>query len=112
MTAAISTVIFPVKDLRQARALFSKLVGVAPYMDESYYVGFRLEGQEIGLDPHGHSHGMTAYWHVDDINDSLAALLESGATTLQKVKDVGAGRLIASVTDPDGNIIGLVQQSS
>jgi predicted enzyme related to lactoylglutathione lyase len=112
MTAAISTIIFPVKDLPRAKALFSKLTGVAPYMDEPYYVGFRLDGQEIGLDPHGHSDGMTAYWHVEDINDSLAALLDTGATTLQEVKDVGAGRLTASVTDPDGNIVGLLQRSS
>ena len=65
--------------------------------------------QEIGLDPNGHKEGMTAYYHVDDINKTLQQLLDAGPQTLQDVKDVGGGKLIASVKDADGNIIGLIQ---
>ena len=76
------------------------------------YVGFEVDGQDIGLDPNGHSKGMTGpvgYWHVDDINESLEALLEAGAETQQPISDVGGGKLIASVKDADGNAIGLLQ---
>ncbi len=110
---ALKTIIYPVKDLAQAKALYGTLLGADPVMDESYYVQFTTAEQEIGLDPNGHHKGMTGpvgYWHVEDINDSVARLLADGATVQQAVNDVG-GRLIASVTDADGNLIGLVQTS-
>ena len=112
MTSGIRTVIYPVKDLAQAKALYTKLAGVAPIADQPYYVGFKIDGQDIGLDPNGHSQGMTgplAYWHVDDINESLQQLVAAGAEVQQAVRDVGGGKLVASVTDPDGNPIGLLQ---
>jgi hypothetical protein len=59
VTEGIKTFIYPVTDLARAKALYSKLLGVEPYMDEAYYVGFSVAGQDIGLDPHGHSQGMT-----------------------------------------------------
>jgi|SRR5882724_1635470 len=108
MNQGIRTVIYPVKDMARAKALFSKLLGVAPYADTAYYVGFRVGDQEIGLDPKGHKAGMTAYYHVDDIKKSLQLLLDTGAQVEQEVKDVGGGKLIASVRDGDGNIIGLI----
>lgn len=111
MTAGIKTIIYPVKDLAKAKAMYGALLGVPPTADAPYYVGFTVAGQDIGLDPHGHTEGMTAYWHVDDIKSSMQALLDAGAETLQAVKDVGGGRLIASVKDTDGNIIGLLQPS-
>jgi predicted enzyme related to lactoylglutathione lyase len=112
MTSGIRTIVFPVKDLTRAKTLFGTLVGAAPYADEAYYVGFRVGDQEIGLDPNGHSQGMTGpvgYWHVEDIEKSLELLLDAGAETQQAVRDVGGGKLVATVTDPDGNVIGLVQ---
>lgn len=112
MNQGIKTVIYPVKDKAAAKTLFSKLLGVEPYTDEAYYVGFKVSDQEIGLDPNGHSSGMTGSvgcYHVDDIKKSLQLLLEAGAKIQQEVKDVGGGKLIASVKDKDGNIIGLIQ---
>jgi predicted enzyme related to lactoylglutathione lyase len=108
----MKTVIYPVKDLGAAKTLYGRLLGVAPYMDESYYVGFCGAGQDVGLDPNGHRTGMTGpvgYWHVDDIEVSLSLLLDAGAETQQAITDVGGGKLVASVTDADGNIIGLIQ---
>ena len=90
----------------------SKLLGVEPYTDEAYYVGFRVGDQEIGLDPHGHNKGMTGpigYYHVNDIKKSLQLLLDAGAQVQQEVQDVGGGKLIASVKDADSNIFGLIQ---
>jgi predicted enzyme related to lactoylglutathione lyase len=112
MTDGLKTIIYPVKDLDAAKALFSALLGVEPYADEPYYVGFRAAGQEIGLDPNGHAKGMTGpvpYWHVADLRSTLAALLAAGAETLQDVQDVGGGKLIAYVKDADGNLVGLTQ---
>jgi predicted enzyme related to lactoylglutathione lyase len=115
MTPAMKTIIYPVKDLTAAKQLYSKLFGVAPDMDEAYYVGFNIDGQDVGLDPNGHSKGMTGavgYWTVDDINETLAALLEARAETQQPISDVGGGKKIATVKDVDGNIIGLLQAPS
>ena len=109
MNDGIKTIIYPVKDIAQAKTLYSKLLGIEPYVDEPYYVGFKVGGQDIGLDPNGHNAGMTAYYHVDDIQKSLQSLLDAGAEPVQEVKDVGGGTLIASVKDADGNIIGLRQ---
>ncbi len=112
MNQGIRTVIYPVKDIAQAKTLYSKLLGVEPYADEAYYVGFRVGDQDIGLDPNGHNQGMTGpvgYFHVSDIQQSLQALVDAGAHVQQAVKDVGGGKLIASVKDADSNIIGLLQ---
>ncbi|MEU1529481.1 VOC family protein [Streptomyces fagopyri] len=114
MTAGVKTIIYPVKDLARAKAMFSGLLGAEPYADTAYYVGFKDAGQDVGLDPNGHAKGMTGpvpFWHVDDIRTALAGLLEAGAETLQEVQDVGGGRLIASVKDPDGNLVGLLQDA-
>jgi predicted enzyme related to lactoylglutathione lyase len=112
MTSGIGTVIYPVKDLAQAKALYTRLLGVEPYADAPYYVGFKIDGQDIGLDPNGHGKGMTGpvgYFHVNNIRESLAQLLDAGAQEVQGVTEVGAGRQIATVKDADGNVIGLLQ---
>ncbi|MET7383517.1 VOC family protein [Streptomyces sp. NPDC005526] len=114
MTDGLRTIVYPVKDLDRAKALFGALLEVEPYADEPYYVGFKDAGQDVGLDPNGHAKGMTGpvpYWHVADIRARLAALLAAGAELLQDVQDVGGGRLIASVKDADGNLVGLVQDA-
>lgn len=112
MNQGIKTVLYPVKDIAQAKVLYRTLLGVEPYMDEAYYVGFRVGDQDIGLDPHGYNKGMSgpvSYYHVNDIRKSLQSLLDAGAQTQQEVKDVGGGKLTASVKDADGNVIGLIQ---
>ena len=112
MNEAIRTIIYPVKDLAKAKALYSKLLGVEPYADQPYYVGYRIGDQEIGLDPNGHKNGMTmpvGYYHVDDIKKTLQSLLDAGAKVQQEPKDVGGGLLIAIAKDADGNSIGLRQ---
>jgi predicted enzyme related to lactoylglutathione lyase len=114
-TPRLKTVIFPVKDLERTKAIFTALLGAAPDMDEPYYVSYTAaDGQHVGLNPRGHEEGMAGpvgYWHVDDIDASLAALVAAGAEGGQPVTQVGPGRRIATVTDPDGNVIGLLQDS-
>lgn len=112
MNRGIGTVIYPVKDIARAKLLYSKLLGTEPYMDEAYYVGFKVGDQDIGLDPNGFKQGMTgpiSYYHVSDVKKTMQALIDGGAQKLQDVKDVGGGKLIASVKDPEGNVIGLIQ---
>jgi hypothetical protein len=77
MGQGIKTIMFPVKDPAGAKALFQALLGVEPYADQSNYVGFRVDGQEIGLDPKGHAKGLTGpvgYWHVEDVPAALQRL--------------------------------------
>ena len=115
MASGLETIIYPVKDLEAAKQLFGKAFGVAPYVDEAYYVAFNVGGQDVGLDPNGHGKGMTGpvtYWRVDDIDSSLAALVEAGAQVQQPVSNVGGGRRIAAVKDADGNPIGLLHDSA
>lgn len=105
-------VVYPVKDLEKAKALFRNLLGVEPYADAPYYVGFRLGEAEVGLDPNGHQQGYTSplpYFHVNDIRASLKSLVDAGAQVQQEIKDVGGGMLVASAKDADGNLIGLRQ---
>jgi len=112
MTTGTKTVMYPVKDIETAKKLYSQLFTVEPYADEPYYVGFKVDGQDVGLDPNGHSKGMTgpvAFWDVDDIAASVEALVGAGAEPVQPVTDVGGGKLIATVKDADGNVIGLLQ---
>lgn len=111
MTNTINTIIYPVEDTENAKALFTSLLGVEPSTDEPYYVGYDLGEQQIGLDPNGHEHGMTPYYHVDDIEASLQSLLDAGAQTEQEVEDIGGGGLSAVVKDQAGNIIGLRQDA-
>jgi predicted enzyme related to lactoylglutathione lyase len=107
MNRGVRRIIYPIEDLARAKALYRILLGVEPYVDQTYYIGFRVGDQEIGLDPNGHKDGMTAYYHVDNIAQTLQSLVDSGAEVQQQIKDVGGGRLIASVKDDTGNIIGL-----
>jgi predicted enzyme related to lactoylglutathione lyase len=112
MNHTIQTIIYPVTDLKAAKAIFAGLLGVKPYMDEAYYVGFRVGGQDIGLDPNGHAQGMTmpiGYYHVEDIHKSLQALTDAGAQIQQEPKDVGGEKLTAIAKDADDNLIGLIQ---
>ncbi|MGW6336353.1 VOC family protein [Nocardia rhamnosiphila] len=111
-TFGIKTVLHPVSDLEKAEAVYTALLGIQPQTKGTYYVGFDTGGQHIGLVPGGGPQGMTApvaYWHVPDIETKLAAVTAAGATVREPVRDVGSGRLVATVTDIDGNVLGLIQ---
>jgi predicted enzyme related to lactoylglutathione lyase len=112
MNQGFRLLLYPVNDIARAKTLYRELLGIEPYADAAYYVGFRVGDQEVGLDPNGHKKGMTGpvgYWEVDDIKKSLQLLLDAGAQTQQEVQDVGGGKLIALVRDADGNVTGLIQ---
>ena len=111
-TMGFKTMLVPVSDLDTAKAVYSTLLGGPPQTDSPYYVGFDVAGQHIGLVPGGGPQGVTspvAYWHVPDIEATLAELTAAGATVQEPIHDVGGGRQVATLTDPDGNRFGLLQ---
>jgi predicted enzyme related to lactoylglutathione lyase len=111
-TEGITTVLHPVSDLTAAKAVYTALLGVPPQTDSDFYVGYEVAGQQIGLVPSGGPQGMTspvAYWHVPDIEAKLAEVTAAGAAVKEAPHDVGGGRLVASFTDPDGNVLGLLE---
>ncbi len=108
MTSVMTTLIYPVNDLTKAKKLYGTLLGVEPYVDQAYYVGFRVGDQEIGLDPHGHREtGAVAYRDVDDIEATVKTLIDAGAEAVQEPKQVGGGMRVATLKDADGNAFGL-----
>ena len=109
MNEGVQVVVYPVNDVAAAKERFGALLGVEPYADTPYYVGFKVAGQDIGLDPNGHRSGAVAYVAVADIKARFQALIDAGSEVNEEVKDVGGGRLVGSVKDPDGNLVGLLQ---
>jgi predicted enzyme related to lactoylglutathione lyase len=108
-TQGIKTVLHPITDLEKAKPVYTALLGVEPMADAPFYVGYEAEGQQIGLVPNSDMSSPVAYWHVADIEAKLAEVTAAGGTLKDAPRDVGGGRLVASFTDPDGNVLGLVQ---
>ncbi|HEV2360096.1 MAG TPA: VOC family protein [Acidimicrobiales bacterium] len=112
-TDGAKTILHPVTDLAAAKAVYTALLGVEPSADAPYYVGYDTAGQHIGLVPGG-GQGMTspvAYWHVADIEAKIADMTAAGAKVKDEPKEVGPGRTVATLTDPDGNVLGLLQDA-
>jgi predicted enzyme related to lactoylglutathione lyase len=111
-TQGAKTLLHPVSDLEKSKAVYTALLGIEPQTDGEYYVGYDAGGQHVGLVPNGGPQGMTtpvAYWHVADIEAKLSEVTDAGAIVKDEPRDVGGGRLVATVTDPDGNVLGLLQ---
>jgi catechol 2,3-dioxygenase-like lactoylglutathione lyase family enzyme len=110
MSSGISVILYHVKDLDRAKALYTAFLGVEPTTDSPYYVGYELDGQQVGLVPDGQGIGPVSFRDVPDIAAARQALLDAGAETIDEPHDVGGGLLVVSVKDLDGNVIGLRQQ--
>lgn len=114
MFRKLRTVIYHVNDLQQAKAWYIKVTGIQPYFDESFYVGFNIYGCELGLDPatsevKGGTQSV-AYWLVDDIEESVKKLLAENAKIVAAITEVGEGIKVATIEDPFGNCIGLIEE--
>lgn len=113
MSKNVKLIVYSVSDVVKAKLLFGKFLGVEPYVDSAYYVGFKAENLEVGLIPKTNNQNADspiAYVDVEDIKESIKILTDAGATVLQDPKEVGGGLLVASVKDSDNNILGLRQQ--
>lgn len=110
----LRTVIYRVPDIGRAKSWYTAAFGVAPYFDMPFYVGFNIGGFELGLDPDTSESGAgpggcVAFWGVADLNSALAHFSAQGAPIRSPARDVGEGIRVASVSDPFGNVIGLIE---
>ncbi|WP_375445080.1 VOC family protein [uncultured Fibrella sp.] len=107
----LRTAIYAAPNLDQAKAWYATFLGIAPYFDEPFYVGFNVGGYELGLDPDLTPAQGTpvSYWGVTDLQATWQTLLAQGATALSEPQDVGGGILVATVADPFGNTLGIIQ---
>lgn len=112
MIQGLRTAIYFVNDIEKAKTWYTKLLGKPPYFDTPFYVGYNVGGFELGLHPATEEQAAgnsIAYWGVKDARAEYEALLNNGATPHEAVTDVGEGILIGSVTDPLGNIFGIIE---
>ncbi|MCB0527287.1 MAG: VOC family protein [Saprospiraceae bacterium] len=110
----LRTCIYRVGDLAKAIEWYSELLGIRPYFNEPFYVGFNVGGYELGLQPEEQdmspkSANVETYWGVDDAEATFARLLELGATAHMKPDDVGEGSVVAAVKDPWDNLVGIIR---
>jgi len=114
MFLGLRTIIYPAPELDSLKRWYTQLLGIEPYFDQPFYVGYNVDGFELGLDPDistrkPGSGGVVAYWRVDDIHASLTHLILLGATTVEAPHDVGEKIQVAIAGDPFGNPLGLIQ---
>jgi predicted enzyme related to lactoylglutathione lyase len=114
MFLGLRTVAYQVDDLAKAKEWYTAVLGFGPYFDEPFYVGFNVGGYELGLHPADEitplgAGGSVAYWGVEDVRAVMARLEELGAPVHSEVQDVGEGILVASVIDPFGNLLGVIE---
>ncbi|NVB77376.1 MAG: VOC family protein [Kofleriaceae bacterium] len=107
--------IYQVDDLEKAKAFYSAATGKEPYFDEPFYVGFDLDGFELGLDPdiskrQPGAGGSCGYWKVSDINATWKHLTSIGAQSIELPHHVGMDTQVSVIADPFGNYIGLIQE--
>jgi predicted enzyme related to lactoylglutathione lyase len=114
MLLGLRTVVYKVTDLDKAKSWYSKVFGIEPYFDQPFYVGYEVGGFELGLDPSSENRtpglgGSTAYWGVKDLSATLTSLAKNGVSVLIPLQEVGDGIKVATITDPFGNEIGLIE---
>lgn len=109
----LRTVVYQVPDIRKAKEWYTKVLGVKPYFDENFYVGFNVGGYELGLHPQEENiktsgGGVTTYWGVEDVDKVFKNLISNGATAHEEPTNVGGEIVVASVRDPWGNLFGII----
>ena len=114
MVQGLGTVIYKVADLDRAKAWYSSAFQQSPYFDQPFYTGFNIGGYELGLDPNVTGTkpgpgGSVAYWRVDAVDSALLHFVAVGASIVAPLRDVGDGIKVATVADPFGNLIGLIE---
>ena len=114
MLLGLRTVIYKSPDLQRAKTWYGEVFGIEPYFDEPFYVGFNVGGYELGLDPDVAGEppgpgGSVAYWGVAKLEDVMQRLARMHVDVVSPARDVGDGIRVASVRDPFGNVIGLIE---
>lgn len=108
----LRTAIYRVADIAQAKEWYSRVLGIQPYFDQPFYVGYNVAGYELGLQPDESNApkgtSVITYWGVDDVPSAFDDLLTAGATAFEQPADVGDGIVVAAVKDPWDNIFGII----
>ena len=114
MFKGLRTITYYAPDLEAAKSFYTQVVGQPPYFAEPYYVGWDINGFELGLVPDplnvAIGNNTSTYWRVDSAADAIAHLLKSGATLHEPISQVGEGMFVASVRDPWGNVVGVIEE--
>ncbi len=110
MAQNVTLIVYPVSDMEKAKEFYGTLLGVEPYAESPYYVGYKVGDMEVGLDPNSKV-GPIAYADVTDIKHSIESMTEAGAEVVKDPTDVGGGLMIAQLKDASGNVIGLRQKA-
>jgi predicted enzyme related to lactoylglutathione lyase len=113
MIQGLRTVIYPVTDLAEGKRWYTQVLGIMPYFDEPYYVGYSVGGFELGLIPDGKPGvaGPIVYWGVPDAEVELARLVHLGIEIHEPLNEVGGGIKVGSVKDPFGNAFGVIENA-
>lgn len=107
-------------DIDAAAEWYTGVFGIEPYFRRPGYVEFRVGPyeHEFGIidaayrpDPPAVPGGPILYWQVDDVAATHEVLLSSGASGFQPVTVRGEGFVTASVVDPFGNLLGVMENS-
>jgi predicted enzyme related to lactoylglutathione lyase len=114
MFLGLRTAIYPVDDIAKGKTWYAQVLGFEPYFDQPFYVGFNVGGYELGLQPSEgpageKADGAVAYWGVENAEAACQRIIELGATAHEAVQDVGGGIKVATVKDPFGNLIGIIE---
>jgi predicted enzyme related to lactoylglutathione lyase len=109
MLLGLRTAIYRTPDIAAGKLWYTKALGITPYFDQPFYVGFNVGGYELGLMPDASQATVGVYWGVKDITSAHARLLELGATPRAEITDVGDGIRVADVLDPFGNVLGIIE---
>ena len=109
----LRTTIYKVGDLLKAKEWYSKAFQTEAYFNEPFYVGFNIDGYELGLLPDENpttdkTDNVLSYWGVDDVTKEHQRLVDLGAAEHENPTNVGGELMVASVKDPWGNVIGLI----
>jgi predicted enzyme related to lactoylglutathione lyase len=107
----LRTIAYAAPDLAKTRDWYAAVLGIEPYFDMPFYVGFNVGGYELGLQPDRAvgTQGQVAYWGVEDIQAALDHVLSLGATINEPLEDVGDGIQVVTVNDPFGNAFGMIK---
>jgi predicted enzyme related to lactoylglutathione lyase len=113
----MATVSYYAADHEAAKAWYTEFLGVEPYFQRPGYAEFRIGDyqHELGLIDREYAPatqdgpgGEIVYWHVDDLEATVARLLELGAKEFEPITERGPGFVTASVADPFGNVLGVM----
>ena len=114
MFLGLRTVVYKVANLQKAKEWYSRVLNITPYFDEPFYVGYNVGGYELGLDPDmadvQTGNNSIAYWGVTDIKRTMEELQTTNAVKIvEEPHNVGGCIWVATIADPFGNVIGLIE---